>query len=139
MPIVSIKGLMKPPMYNDYLGTTVIEDLNDKNIKLELNFIEQSWSQTVLGNFNGKVILNEENIEYLIGGNWNEEIFITDKDGNNKQILLSLNKGNDYLKNNLENYILPFFSCNLNNLLIFVTFIVFHSDISGRNVKAIHF
>ena len=116
MPIVSIKGLMKPPMYNDYLGTTVIEDLNDKNIKLELNFIEQSWSQNVLGNFNGKVIINEENIEYLIGGNWNEEIFITDKDGNNKQILLSLNKGNDYLKNNLENYILPFFSCNLNNL-----------------------
>ena len=116
MPTVSIKGLMKPPMYNDYLGTTIIEDLNDKNIKLELNFVEQSWSQPVLGNFNGKVTTNEENVEYLIGGNWKEEIYITDKDGNNKQVLLSLDKEGEYLKNNMDNYILPSFSCNYNNL-----------------------
>ena len=62
MPIVSIKGLMKPPMYNDYLGTTVIEDINDSSLRLELNFIEQSWSQPVLGNFNGKVFSDEDNI-----------------------------------------------------------------------------
>ena len=116
MPTVSIKGLMKPPMYNDYLGTTIIEDINDKNIRLELNFIEQTWSQPVLGNFEGKVITGEDNIEYLIGGNWQEEIYITDKDGNNKKVLLSLNKSSDYLKNTLESYKMPFFSCNFNNL-----------------------
>ena len=116
MPIVSIKGLMKPPMYNDYLGTTLIEDTSNNSLKLELNFIEQSWSQTVLGNFNGKVTTDEENVHYLIGGNWQEEIYITDKDGNNKQVLLSLNKNSDYLKNTLQCYKLPFFSCNLNNL-----------------------
>ena len=116
MPIVSIKGLMKPPMYNDYLGTTVIEDINDSSLRLELNFIEQSWSQPVLGNFNGKVFSDEDNIFYLIGGNWQEEIYITNKDGNDKQVLLSLNKNNDYLKNSLECYKMPFFSCNLNNL-----------------------
>ena len=116
MPVVSVKGLMKPPMYNDYLGTTVIEDLNDSSLKLELNFIEQTWSQPTLGNFNGKVTISEDQVEYLLGGNWQEEIYMTDKDGNNKQVLLSLNKNSDYLKNSLECYKLPFFSCNLNNL-----------------------
>ena len=115
MPVVSVKGLMKPPMYNDYLGITLIEDVNDSSLQLELNFIEQSWSQPTLGNFNGKVTLSED-VLYLIGGNWQEEIYITDKDGNNKQVLLSLNKNSDYLKNSLESYKLPFFSCNLNNL-----------------------
>ena len=66
MPIVSVKGLMKPPMYNDYLGTTVIEDLNDSSLKLELNFIEQTWSQPTLGNFNGKVTISEDQVEYLL-------------------------------------------------------------------------
>ena len=116
MPVVSVKGIMKPPMFNDYLGTTIIEDLNDSNFKTEINFVEQSWSQPILGNFNGKVLSGEDKIEYLIGGNWQEEIYITDIDGNNKKVLLSLNKTSDYLKNNLENYKLPFFACNLNNL-----------------------
>ena len=116
MPVVSFKGLMKPPMYNDYLGTTIIEDVNDSNFKAEINFVETSWTQSVLGNFNGKVYSGEEQVEYLIGGNWQEEIYITDKDGNNKNVLLSLNKNSDYLKNTVQNYKLPFFSCNLNNL-----------------------
>ena len=116
LPILSVKGIMKPPMFNDYLGTTVIEDINEPNYKTEITFVEQSWSQPTLGIFNGKVFSGEEQVEYLIGGNWQEEIYITDKDGNNKEVLLSLNKNSDYLKNNLESYKLPFFSCNLNNL-----------------------
>ena len=115
-PIVSVKGLIKPPMYSDYSGTTIIQDMNDQNIKLELNFIEQTWSQSILGNFEGKAYSGEDQVEYLIEGNWEEEIYITDKDGNNKEVLLSLNKDSSYLKNNLEKYCLPFYSCNLNNL-----------------------
>ena len=115
-PIISVKGLMKPPMYSDYYGTTIIQDVNDNNIKLELNFIEQSWTQNILGGFEGKAYSAEDQVEYLIGGNWQEEIYITDKDGNNKEVLLSLNKNYTYLKNNLENYCLPIYSCNLNNL-----------------------
>ncbi len=114
-PIVSVKGLLKPPMYSDYYGTTIIQDFSDKNIKLELNFIEQTWSQSVLGGFEGKAFSAEDQIEYLIGGNWQEEIYITDKDGNNKQVLLSLNKDGKYLKNTLEKYCMPSYSCNLNN------------------------
>ena len=115
-PIISVKGLLKPPMYNDYLGTTYIEDINDKNIKLELNFVEQSWSQPILGGFEGKVVNDEDNIEYLIGGNWLEEIYITDKEGNNKTVLLSLDKENEYLKNTVDNYQLPVYTCDLNYL-----------------------
>ncbi len=115
-PIVSVKGLLKPPMYNDYIGTTIIEDINDSSLKLELNFVEQSWSQPVLGGFEGKVVNDEDKIEYLIGGNWLQEIYITDSDGNNKNVLLSLEQENEYLKNNLENYKLPSYSCNLNYL-----------------------
>ena len=114
-PIISVKGLLKPPMYSDYSGTTIIQDINDKNIKLELTFIEQTWSQNVLGGFEGKAFSGEEEIAYLIGGNWQEEIYITDKDGNNKQVLLTLDKDCQYLKNNLEKYCLPSFCCNLNN------------------------
>ena len=113
-PIVYVKGLMKPPMYNDYSGTTIIEDINDKNIKCELNFIEQSWTSNVLGNFEGKAYSEDNEVKYLIGGNWQEEIYITDPDGNNKQVLLFLNKNSTYLQNSMEKYTLPFYSCNLN-------------------------
>ena len=115
-PIVSVKGVLKPPMYNDYSGTTIIQDVNDSNIKLELNFAEQTWSQTTLGGFEGKAYSGEDQIEYLIGGNWQEEVYITDKDGNNKEVLLSLDKEYAYLKNSLEQYCLPPYSCNLNYL-----------------------
>lgn len=115
-PIVSVKGLLKPPMYSDYSGTTVIKDINDGNIKLELTFLEQSWTNSTLGNFEGKAYSSEDEVAYLIGGNWQEEIYITDKDGNNKQVLLELNKGYGYLKNTMEKYCIPSYSCNLNNI-----------------------
>ena len=113
-PLIYIKGLMKPPMYNDYSGTTIIQEVNDKNVKCELNFIEQSWSSNDLGNFEGKSYSNENEVKYLIGGNWQEEIYITDPDGNNKKVLLSLTKNSSYLQNSIEKYSLPFYACNLN-------------------------
>ena len=113
-PSMCVKGLMKPPMYNDYSGTTIIQNVNNKNVKCELNFIEQSWTSNELGNFEGKSYSNENEIKYLIGGNWQEEIYITDPDGNNKQVLLSLTKNSSYLQNSIEKYSLPFYVCNLN-------------------------
>ena len=44
MPLASFKGFVKQPMYNDYLGTTIIEDVNDTNFKAEINFIETTWT-----------------------------------------------------------------------------------------------
>ena len=113
-PIVFIKGFMKPPLYNEYTGTTIIEDKYDKNYKCELTFFEQGLSSNELGKFEGKAYDKKNIIKYLIGGNWQEEIYITDPDGNNKQILLSLNKNSTYLTNSMEKYTLPHYSCNLN-------------------------
>ena len=113
-PSVCIKGLMKPPMYNDYSGTTVIQDVNDKNVKCELNFFEQSWISTTIGDFEGKAYSSEGEVKYLIGGNWQKEIYITDPEGKNKQVLLSVSKNTTYLGNTMEKYTLPFYSCNLN-------------------------
>ena len=115
-PVVSVKGLLKPPMYSDYLGTTIIQDVNDKNVKCELVFVEQTWTQSVLGGFQGKAYSGEDKVEYLIGGNWKDEIYITDKDGNNKEVLLTQSKDNAHIKNTLETYYPHPFTCNLNYL-----------------------
>ena len=113
-PVACIKGLLKPPMYSDYSGTTVIQDVNNENIKCELTFIEESWTSTTIGDFEGKSYSNEGEVKYLIGGNWKEEIYITDPNGNNKQVLLCLSKNTTYLGNTMEKYTLPFYTCNLN-------------------------
>ena len=113
-PIVYIKGFIKPPLYNDYTGTTIIEDKNNKKYKCELTFFERDLSSNEFGKFEGKAYDKENIIKYLIGGNWQEEIYITDPEGNNKQVLLSLNKNSTYLTNSMEKYTLPHYSCNLN-------------------------
>ena len=113
-PVVCVKGLMKPPMYNDYSGTTVIQDVDDENVKCELTFIEQSWTNNKIGDIEGKSYSSNGEVKYLIGGNWQEEIYITDPDENNKKVLLSLSKNTTYLGNTMEKYTLPFYSCNLN-------------------------
>ena len=81
----------------------------------ELKFIEEGWTKGTLGNFEGKVY-NEDNIVYLLGGNWKSNIYMTDPEGNNKIELLVLDQNLEYLKNNSEKYILPEFVSDLNNL-----------------------
>ena len=55
-------------------------------------------------------------IVYLLKGNWTKEIYVTNPEGENKQNLLVLDENQDYLKNNLENYVLPEHTCGLNQL-----------------------
>ena len=35
IPLASFKGFVKPTMYSDYLDTTIIDDVNDTNFKVE--------------------------------------------------------------------------------------------------------
>ena len=113
-PSLCVKGLLKPPLYNDYYGTTIIQNKNEPCYKCELKFIEESWSPNSLGFFEGEVYGQNNDIIYLLKGNWKDEIFMTDKNGENKKILLKLNKDLKYLKNNSENYSLPEFCYELN-------------------------
>ena len=115
-PTVYVKGLMKPPLYNDYGGTTIIQNTKDISYRCELKFIEEGWTPNSLGNFEGTVFKAYETIVYLIKGNWTKEIYITDPNGNNRIDLLTLDKNQNYLNNTIESYVLPEYSCQLNQI-----------------------
>ena len=115
-PSVYVKGLMKPPLYNDYGGTTIIQNTKDVSYRCELKFIEEGWTPNSLGNFEGTVFKDYETIVYLLKGNWTKEIYMTDPDGNNRIDLLSLDKNQEYLNNTVESYVLPEYTCGLNQL-----------------------
>ena len=114
-PKAMAKGLMKPPLYVDYYGDVLIENINNPSYKCELKFIEEGWTSDSLGQFEGTVY-NNDKIIYLLGGNWKNSIYMTDPEGNNKKELLILDKNLGYLNNTSECYYLPEFTCDLNNL-----------------------
>ena len=116
-PNVLIKGFLKPPLHNDYSGTITIENELFPEHKAQIKFIEESWTNSVLGLFEGKITSGEETI-YLIKGNWNNNIYLIDNnDENNKIDLLSIDPNQEYLKNGMEGkYELPIICYNLNFL-----------------------
>ena len=114
-PNALAKGIINPPLYIDYSGDVMIENVTNPKYKCELKFIAEGWTKDSLGNFEGTVY-NEDNVVYLLGGNWKKNIYMTDPEGNNKKELLTLDQNLEYLKNNSEKYILPEFVCDLNNL-----------------------
>ena len=115
-PSVNVKGLMKPPLYNDYSGTTIIQNTKDTSYRCELKFIEEGWTPNSLGNFEGTVFKDYETIAYLLNGNWLKGIYMTDPDGNNRVDLLILDNAQEYLKNTIEHYVLPEYTCRLNQI-----------------------
>ena len=114
-PNALAKGIINPPLYIDYSGDVIIENITNPKYKCELKFIAEGWTKDSLGNFEGTVY-NEDNVVYLLGGNWKKNIYMTDPEGNNKTELLTLDQNLEYLKNSSEKYILPEFVCDLNNL-----------------------
>ena len=115
-PTVYVKGLMKPPLYNDYAGTTVIQNTSDTSYRCELKFIEEGWTPDSLGNFEGTIFKDYETIVYLLRGNWQKEIYMTDPEGNNRVDLLKLDENQEYIKNNVDSYCIPQYSCRLNQM-----------------------
>ena len=111
-PKTLFKGIFNNKIYYDFNGNVNIKT-NSSEIYAEIKF-ENEKKNTDLGSFNGE-IKNGDNIIYKIGGNWKKEIYITDKDNNNKEILFSIPELNFY-NNTTENYILPEYNCNFNNL-----------------------
>ena len=115
-PNIYIKGLMNPPLYNDYSGTTIIQNTTDTSYRCELKFIEEGWTPDSLGNFEGTVFKDYETVVYLLKGNWKKEIYMTDPEGENRIDLLVLEENQGYLKNTIDEYVLPEFSCRLNQI-----------------------
>ena len=115
-PSVYVKGLMKPPMYNDYSGTTIIQNTNNVSYRCEIKFIEEGWTPNSLGKFEGTVFKDYDTVVYLLKGNWTKEIYVTDPNGENRNDLLILDQNQNYLKNNFDNYVIPEYTCGLNQL-----------------------
>ena len=115
-PNVYMKGLLNPPLYNDYSGTTIIQNTTDTSYRCELKFIEEGWTPGSLGNFEGTVFKDYETVVYLLKGNWKKEIYMTDPEGQNREDLLILDENQEYLKNSIDEYVLPEFTCGLNQI-----------------------
>ena len=115
LPNLMVKGFLKAPIHNDYNGTTIIQNETFPENKAELKFIEESWTNSELGLFEGKIFCKDK-IIYLIKGNWKDSIFLVDNDNKENKIeLLKLDKNQEYLKNsNDKDYCLPIFCYNLN-------------------------
>ena len=86
-PKTLLKGIFNNKMYYDFNGVVNIK-CNSSEIFAEIRF-ENEKKNVDLGSFNGE-IKNKENIIYKIGGNWKKEIYITDKDNNNKEIIFTI-------------------------------------------------
>ena len=114
-PNIMVKGFLKPPLYNDYTGITLIENELFPENKAELKFIEESWTNSVLGLLEGKIYSGDE-VTYLIKGNWNNSIYLIDNKNKDSKIdLLNIDANQEYLKNGPEGkYELPTFCYNLN-------------------------
>ena len=114
-PNVLIKGFLKPPLRNDYSGTITIENETFPENKAEIKFMEESWTNSVVGLFEGKIYSKDEVI-YLIKGNWNNSVYLLDNKDNEKKIdLLNIDPNQEYLKNGMEGpYKLPTICYDLN-------------------------
>lgn len=115
-PLAALKGLMKPPLHNDYYGTVTIHHTELSDLKCVINFQDEGFTGKDKGNFEGKVYSGVDEVAYIIKGNWQSEVYITDKDGNNKRVLIAFDQNLPYLKNTYDNYVLPDFTYNLNYL-----------------------
>ena len=115
-PTIYVKGLMNPPLYNDYADTTIIQNTTDTSYRCELKFIEEGWAPDSIGNFEGMVFKDYETVVYLLKGNWKKEIYMTDPEGNNRVDILILDESQEYLKNTIDEYVVPEFSCRLNQI-----------------------
>jgi hypothetical protein len=84
-PNILVKGFLNPPLRNDYSGKTIIENESFPENKAEIKFIEESWTNTAVGLFEGKITCGEE-VKYLIKGNWNKCIYLIDNNDIRKSI-----------------------------------------------------
>ena len=113
-PTLLSKGLVIGATRFDFVGTTIISNVNDRSITSEITFIEES-SKTRIGSFEGKVTENGT-VKYLIKGNWTSYVYYCDPEGNNRVNLWKINE-ESYLNNNVnEEYNIPSISLKLNRL-----------------------
>ena len=99
-----------------FWSVDIIQTTNDDSYRCEIKCIEEGWTPNSLGKFEGTVFKDYETIVYLLRGNWLNEIYMTDPEGNNRVDLLKLDEEQEYIKNNVDSYVIPQYSCRLNQI-----------------------
>ena len=114
-PVVYLIEFMSGTPKYDYDGKIVIEDVNNKDIKGEINFYEGKSKSINEVNVEGSVFKNG-NVVYKIKGNWNNNLYYyTKKNESDKNIFWKI-FDDPSLNNSLEKYVLPSYSLNFNLL-----------------------
>ena len=112
-PTTQMKGIITKTIHYDFTGSVKINSVKNKDCVCEITFIEEK-KDSPIGLFEGKITENG-NVVYLLGGNWKKEVYYTDKDGNGKNILLEIKK-EKFFDNDFDNYVMPEYTCNFNEI-----------------------
>ena len=115
-PSTLLKGILTNKLHYDYNGEINITSPDYPNIFCKIEYISDYNEEGII---KGEIVKGEDidngDIIYKIGGNWKKEIYITDSDDNNKNVLFTVNE-EEFFKNSVEKYIIPEYCCNLNYL-----------------------
>ena len=115
-PSTLLKGILVNKLHYDFNGEITITSPDYPNILCNIEYISDYNEEGII---KGKIVKGEDldsgEIIYLIGGNWKKEIYITDADENNKNVLFTV-KEEEFFKNSAEKYVIPQYCCNLNYL-----------------------
>ena len=110
-PSTLLKGILVNNLHYDYNGSVTMTSPDYPDIICTVEYVADNNEEGIIrGN-----ISKGDNIIYNIAGNWKKEIYITDSNEENKKILFTVQE-EDFFKNSLEGYIIPQYSCNLNNI-----------------------
>ena len=115
-PSTLLKGILVNKLHYDFNGEITITSPDYPNILCNIEYISDYNEEGII---KGKIVKGEDldsgEIIYLIGGNWKKEIYITDADENNKNVLFTV-KEEEFFKNSAEKYVIPQDCFNLNYL-----------------------
>ena len=115
-PSTLLKGILVNKLHYDFNGEITITSPDYPNILCNIEYISDYNEEGII---KGKIVKGEDldsgEIIYLVGGNWKKEIYITDADENNKNVLFTV-KEEEFFKNSAEKYVIPQYCCNLNYL-----------------------
>ena len=111
-PSTLLKGILVNKLHYDYSGSVTITSPDYPDYECTVEYISDNYEEGIV---EGKITKGEDNIIYNIGGNWKKELYITDANEENKQVLFTV-KEEDFFKNSVDGYILPSYSCNFNHI-----------------------
>jgi len=111
-PSTLLKGILVNKLHYDYNGSVTITSPDYPEYECTVEYISDNYDEGIV---EGKITKGEDNVIYNIGGNWKKEIYITDANEENKQVIFTV-KEEDFFKNSVDGYILPSYSCNLNHI-----------------------